>query len=199
MRLYLAPYFAMAVSALCLGATTVSAQPVSAQEPSAAGLWQQVDDAGKISGWFIVTDHNGTFEGSIAKMFMKPGEPPDPHCDKCEGDQKGAPWLGLTIIKGMERKGLDYEKGSIMDPRNGNVWHAEMHLSQDGQDLTVRGYLGVSFLGMNQYWKRLPDTAVAQLDPTVAKLLPQPAQQAKPNPAAKARAQGGTAGGPPAH
>ncbi len=191
MRLYQAAFFATAVSALCLGAVPASAQGPT-QEPSAAGLWQQVDDAGKVSGWFIVTEHNGTFEGTIAKMFMKPGEDPNPHCEKCEGDQKGAPWLGLTIIKGMERKGTDYEKGTIMDPRNGNVWKAEMHLSQDGQDLTVRGFLGFSLLGMNQYWKRLPDTAVAQLDPTVAKLLPQTTGQAKPNPAPKARAQAPT-------
>jgi hypothetical protein len=174
---------------LCLGALSVDAQ-----EPSAVGLWQQVDPAnGKIGGWFIVSERGGAFEGTIVKMFMEPGEDPNPHCAQCPGDQKGAPWLGLTIIKGMQRKGLDYEKGSIMDPRNGNVWKAEMHLSQDGQDLTVRGFLGFSLLGMNQYWKRLPDSDVAQLDPTVAKLLPQPAAQAKPNPAAKARAQGGPA------
>ncbi len=191
MRLYQAAFFATILPALCVGASIVSAQ-TPAPEPSAAGLWQQVDDNGKVSGWFIVTEHNGTYEGTIAKMFMKPDEDPNPHCDKCEGDQKGAPWLGLTIIKGMERKGIDYEKGTIMDPRNGNVWKAEMHLSQDGQNLTVRGFLGFSLLGMNQYWKRLPDTAVAQLDPTVAKLLPQTAQ-AKPNPAPKARAQGGPA------
>jgi uncharacterized protein (DUF2147 family) len=177
MRPHLAALIAMALSSLCLGARTVEAQ-----EPSAVGLWQQVDEkTGEIQSWFYVSEHAGAYEGSIVKMFMKPGEDPNPHCDKCEGDQKGAPWLGLMIIKGMMRKGLDYESGSILDPRNGNLWHAEMHLSPDGQDLTVRGYLGIPTFGMNQYWKRLPDTAVAQLDPAlVAKLMPPP-NPARPN------------------
>ena len=42
-----------------------------------------------------------------------------------------------------------------------------MTLSPDGQDLTVRGYLGSPFLGKNQYWKRLSDVCYAQLDPAV--------------------------------
>jgi uncharacterized protein (DUF2147 family) len=178
MRPHLAALIVTALSCLCLGA-----RPVDAQEPSAVGLWQQVDDAGKVSGWFLISEHAGVYEGAIAKMFMKPGEDQNPHCDKCEGDQKGVPWLGLTIIKKMDRKGLDYANGSILDPRNGNEWHAEMHLSPDGQDITVRGYLGIPTFGMNQYWKRLPDCAFAQLDPALAaKFLP-PANPAKPNPA----------------
>jgi hypothetical protein len=100
-------------------------------------------------------------------MFMKPGEPLNPLCTECTGDQKNAPWLGLTIIKGMERKGLDYDGGTILDPRYGKEWKASMKLSPDGQDLTVRGFLLVSWAGMNQYWKRLPDACDAQLDPAV--------------------------------
>ena len=43
---------------------------------SAAGLWQKIED-GKPTGWFLVIDHNGTFEGIIAKMYPDPGDPPN--------------------------------------------------------------------------------------------------------------------------
>jgi uncharacterized protein (DUF2147 family) len=150
--------------------------PADAQEPSATGLWQQVDsNTGKSDGWFVIAERNGSYEGTIVKMFMKPGEDPNPVCDKCAGDQQGQPWLGLTIIKGMVRKGLDYESGTILNPTDGNKWSAEMHLSPDGQDLTVRGYFGVSWLGKNQYWKRLPESSYHQIEPTVIARLPQSA------------------------
>ena len=64
-----------------------------------------------------------------------------------------------------------------------------MRLSPDGQDLTVRGFLGIAFLGKDQYWKRLPDCAYAQLDPALpAKLRPVPKPGA---PAAKGKPPAG--------
>jgi uncharacterized protein (DUF2147 family) len=163
MRRHLAALIITALLGLCLGA-----RPVDAQDPSAAGLWQQIDaDTGKSDGWFFISERNGTYEGAIVKMFLKPGDPPNPLCTKCAGDQQGAPWLGLTIIKGMVRKGLEYDGGSILDPRYGQEWGAAMKLSPDGQDLTVRGFFLTPGLGKNQYWKRLPDACYAQLDPTV--------------------------------
>jgi len=162
-------------------------------EPSAVGLWQQIDDeTGKSQGWFLISEGpNGTYEGIIARMFMKPGEDPNALCDKCRDDRKDMPWLGLPIIRGMKRNGLVYESGNILDPRDGNIYSAMMTLSPDGQTLVVRGYLGISLLGRNQYWKRLPDSAYAELDPSVnPKRAPAPAgkRKAEPKPETKPKA-----------
>ena len=124
-----------------LMAGLANAVPQSAGEPTAAGMWAQVYPDGRVGGWFLIFENNGVYEGAIAKMFLKPGDDPNPICAHCTGDQKNQPSLGLVIIKGMQRHGLIYENGSILDPRDGNVYQAKMTLSPDGQQLTLRGFL----------------------------------------------------------
>jgi uncharacterized protein (DUF2147 family) len=140
----------------------VYAGPLPAADPSATGMWEQFDENGH--SWFLIFEHDGVYEGAIAKMFLKPGENQHPICNGCVGDQKNAPVSGLTIIKAMQRKGLTYENGTILDPRNGSVYQAKMAVSADGQRLTLRGYLGIEILGQNQVWKRLPDDALSPND-----------------------------------
>jgi hypothetical protein len=63
-----------------------------------------------------------------------------------------------------------------------------MTVTPDGQTLVVRGYIGISLLGKNQYWTRLPDSDMAQLDPSVNPNPPVAAPAAKPAPARKPQA-----------
>jgi uncharacterized protein (DUF2147 family) len=155
----------IAVSAPLLASLAVSpAFAAPAGEPSAVGLWEQVDEkSGRPESWFRITEKNGVYQGNIVKIFPRPGEQPRTGewlCIKCEGAERNAPVLGLTLIKGMQRDGLSYENGTIMDPRDGQVYRALMRLSPDGKQLEVRGFLGFAMLGRSQMWNRLPDNAL---------------------------------------
>jgi hypothetical protein len=158
-----AKYWIVAAALLSLVSTVYAV----GNEPTAAGLWQSLDEeTNQPNAWFLIRDGGGgVYAGAIVRMFLKPGEDPNVQCDKCNDDRRNKPWMGLEIIRGMKRDGMKYTDGTILDPRDGNIYSAQMTLTPDGQTLVVRGYLGISLLGKNQYWTRLPESAFNEIDP----------------------------------
>jgi uncharacterized protein (DUF2147 family) len=165
--------FALAIAA---GLAAMFPATSQAADPTVAGLWQRVE---KPPTWVLMLDRgNGMYEGVVAKTFPEPGKPDEEICTACSDDRKGQPILGISLIRDMKRKGMVYEGGNILDPRDGQVWKAMLTLSPDNQTMTLRGYLGVPMLGQDDAWKRLPDTAFAQVDPALlAKFAPERAAQ----------------------
>jgi uncharacterized protein (DUF2147 family) len=120
---------------------------------SILGKWTTVDDeTGKEKGIVEIFEHKGKVYGRIIEIFEQ--EKRHFKCEKCEGEDKNKPILGLVIIKGLSRKGDVYEGGKITDPKNGKSYHCKITL-QGKDKLVVRGYIGIPLIGRSQTWIRL--------------------------------------------
>ena len=131
-------------------------QSVLGQTATPAGLWKTIDDdTGTERSYVRIVEINGEFRGAVEKIFDRPDDHPDHLCDKCKGDRKDKPVVGMTILWGLKDAGRVWKGGEILDPDNGKIYRCKMTLSEDGNELNVRGFIGFSLFGRTQTWHRL--------------------------------------------
>ena len=126
-----------------------------AADPSPAGLWRTIDDkTGKEKSLVRIVEVNGEFRGTVEKLFREASEDPNPLCDKCPGDRKNKPVIGMTILTGLKKDDGLWAGGEILDPQNGKTYKCKMWLEDKGRALHVRGFIGMALLGRTQVWLR---------------------------------------------
>lgn len=120
---------------------------------SILGKWKTIDDeTGEAKSIVEIYEKNGIVYGKIVKLFRKPGEDPDPICDKCpkEDARYGKKVIGMEILRDMKKSGSEYIGGTVLKPDEGKIYKCKIWL--EGQELKVRGYWG--FLYRTQTWLR---------------------------------------------
>ena len=126
------------------------------QAATPVGLWKTIDDeTGKERSYVRIFDTGGELQGKVEKIFTFPGDNPEHLCDKCKGDRYNKPVIGMTILWGLRDEDGVWKGGHILDPNNGKTYRCKLTLSEDGRELDVRGYIGISLIGRTQTWHRL--------------------------------------------
>jgi uncharacterized protein (DUF2147 family) len=144
---------------LLFSVTARTQSPVNTQSPL-IGTWKTIDDEGpnkgKASSHIEVFEKNGVYFGKITKLLI---DPPDKVCDKCPGDLKNKPLIGMIIVKDMKKTGNvdrklgeEFTGGTILDPDSGDIYKCKMWVKDDV--ITARGFIGISLFGRSQEWQR---------------------------------------------
>lgn len=83
--------------------------------------------------------------GRIVGLILDEGTP-------MPTDYRGRPQCGFELIRPSARHGRLW-RGTIVDPRNGDRYHAQFHVAGSGV-LALRGYIFLPIFGESRYWTR---------------------------------------------
>ena len=144
--------------ALALFSIASFAQQIPPAMQNAVGHWQVMDDNGKPNGQVETYLVNGQLFGKVTQL--KPSRHPGDVCDKCSGELKNQPILGMVFLRnfkpdGEKPDGEQWSGGTVVDPDNGKEYRGKVW--NEGKDkLHLRGFIGISLLGRSQSWVRIP-------------------------------------------
>ena len=117
------------------------------------GKWKTIDDStGKEKSIVEIYEKSGKYFGKITQLYDVASQ--NKKCDKCEGENKNKPIIGLVIIKNMIKDGVVFSGCTITDPSNGKVYSCKFENIKNDK-ITVRGFIGFSLFGRSQTWIRL--------------------------------------------
>jgi uncharacterized protein (DUF2147 family) len=147
--------FALLVLPIFLLTDRLSA--AEAPDNTPVGYWKTIDDhTGQARSIVRIFEANGELRGRVEKFLNLPNGAKPPTCDKCPGDKKGKPVLGLEFLWGFKRDGTGWSDGSVLDPEEGRVYKANLEVLDGGKHLKLFGYVRVVFkIGRSQTWARV--------------------------------------------
>ena len=153
---------AILASAVLFLTASVAVAHSFAEPQNAVGFWMTRDHqhGNKYSSVVHITkDSAGILTGKIVHIFPIAGHGPKDKCVLCKGARYNKPILGMDIVWDFKADGIGkYDGGRILDPTNGKIYKSKMWVSPNGQELTVRGYIGIPIMGRSVVWYRTRPT-----------------------------------------
>jgi uncharacterized protein (DUF2147 family) len=123
---------------------------------SPVGKWKTIDDkTNKAMSIIEIYEQDDMLFGKIIELLQEKDGGKGKLCDKCKGADLNKPIVGMVIMKGLKADGDEYSGGTVMDPDNGKVYKCKIEVIEGGAKLKVRGYIGVSLAGRNQFWQKV--------------------------------------------
>lgn len=139
----------LTLSAGTLLSTTIFAASLNGSQ------WQTIDDkTGEKKAVVQLSESGGNLSGKIIKVMD--AQKAKAVCEKCTGNLKNKPVEGLQILTGLKADGTNqWSNGKLVDPETGKIYSGKLNLSDNGQSLKLRGYVGSPVFGRSQTWQRI--------------------------------------------
>ena len=116
------------------------------------GVWKNGSGKGHIQ----IYKQGGKFYGKIMWLRDATGEGGKPKVDhrNPDPDKRTKPLIGLVMMRDFKYEDGEWTDGYIYNPSDGKEYKAYMKL-QNNNTLSVRGYVGISWIGKTDTWTRV--------------------------------------------
>ncbi|NNC95091.1 MAG: DUF2147 domain-containing protein [Chitinophagales bacterium] len=116
------------------------------------GIWYNTDKSGKIE----IYKKDGSYFGKIVWLQDPLDENGEVAKDKNNPDKSmhTTPLIGLIVMHDFSKDSDgEFKGGNIYDPENGKTYKCKLKLR--GDELDVRGYIGIPTFGRTETWTRV--------------------------------------------
>ncbi len=125
-----------------------------APETAAAivGVWQNGIGRGHIQ----IYKQNGKYYGKVIWLKIATDENGQPKLDKKNQNKelRSKPLIGMMMLRDFKYEDGEWTGGKIYNPEDGKEYKGIMKL-KDSKTLSVRGYIGFSFIGKTDIWQKV--------------------------------------------
>lgn len=141
----------MLLLALSMPVAATAADPIQ-------GRWLAAPEPGSgnvtILRLFIEADR---LHGEVEAVLDPNNAPLNPVCERCPGELRGKPLVGMRFLRDLRREGTRWVGGRVMDLRPGLTQGvvAQCELTPSDPELVIEAWKGLRALGSSRTWKRM--------------------------------------------